>query len=412
MNVLRYDVVVVGGGVVGACFVRGLMKFKNIRIAWVDPKLVGEGVRFHEEGLQSLRTFTLTQNSVAFLRDLNCFPERDARVFESMRVWDEASGRKGGFCRFDRQGGLAVVVDSGALHHALWRGCWEGTAKAASVDVDEIPATVVGVTLENRGHVQRVTLRGETDEKVVDGRLVVIADGARSPTRARLGFPWFVKDYGQRALVANVRTHFESPVAWQRFLPTGPIALLPTANPNIANLIWTNLKLETRRLESASRSCQLQLFNQALSTTSLPSDAERPPKLDAIVGPTGAFNLFLGHATRYVGTRSLLIGDAAHSVHPLAGQGVNLGIADAGEAAQAIGSAMEVGRDPGDPALLLRIQQTRMFDNVQRLTALHALNDLFGSDREPLASLRSLALRGINKMPLLKRAFIRFADGH
>jgi 2-octaprenylphenol hydroxylase len=209
-------------------------------------------------------------------------------------------------------------------------------------------------------------------------------------------------DYEQRAVVCNLRCQLpHGETAWQRFLPQGPIALLPLADGRVS-IVWsTTPERAAQLLEMDDES-----FRAAVAEA---SDGCLGEMLDA--GPRAAFPLRMRHAPVYTRARYALVGDAAHTVHPLAGQGVNLGFLDAAALAQVVGAGLAAGRDPGDPALLRRYERWRKPENVLAMRAFDGINRLFSNDNPGLGAVRRAGLTLVDRLAPLKGVFIRRAMG-
>jgi 2-octaprenylphenol hydroxylase len=233
----------------------------------------------------------------------------------------------------------------------------------------------------------------------------VAADGALSPTRELLGLRTREWDYGHRAIVTTAR--FErghAHTAWQRFLPTGPLALLPLASASgrLCSIVWSIDEDEADALLAKDD----EAFAAALTTAS-----------EAVLGaatdcsPRRAFPLRQRHAVDYVLPGAALVGDAAHSIHPLAGQGINLGLSDVNVLAEELRRALDRGLAPGRLDVLKRYQRRRKGDNLRMMAAMDGFKRLFEQDAPPLRWLRNAGMRGVGAMPALKRRIIREAMG-
>lgn len=290
---------------------------------------------------------------------------------------------------------FAHMVEGGPLTAALLRAC-DG----------------VGVSLRH-GAVRGVADVPNAIEAELDGgeglrcALVVAADGGRSRLREDAGIGWVAWDYPQSGIVATVahaRDHGGRAV--EHFLPSGPFALLPLASAGTrgyrTSIVWTEaqenvpalvaLHPEDARLE-VERRFGLQLGDIALET------------------PLQAFPLSFGLARRFAAERLALLGDAAHLIHPLAGQGLNLALRDAAALAEGIVDTVRLGLDPGDPAVLRRYERARRFDTVAMAAATDGLNRLFSNDALPVRLLRDLGLGLVDRMDGLKRNVVRQAAG-
>ena len=251
------------------------------------------------------------------------------------------------------------------------------------------------------GAVSAAALSGSRIEAEIAGErrraaLLVAADGARSRLREAAGIGWIGRRYGQMGLVATIahaRDH--AGVAVQHFLPAGPFAILPlsgpgTALPHRSSIVWSEEERRARAL----------LADEAAADAAL---AERfGPDLGAIARetPLGGFPLGIGLARSFVAPRLALLGDAAHEIHPLAGQGLNLGLADAAALAEAVVDAVRLGLDPGGTDVLAAYQRARRFDAVLLATLTDGLNRLFSNDALGARALRDLGLGLVDRSPL------------
>lgn len=233
-------------------------------------------------------------------------------------------------------------------------------------------------------------------------RLVVAADGARSKLRALAGIPAYGWDYDQSGLVATVEHERDHQgVAEQHFLPAGPFAILPLPGRR-SSIVWNESRAGARTLlalepEDLLRQLELR-FTPKLGELRLASRVE-------------AFPFRFQIARRFVGERLALIGDAAHLVHPIAGQGLNLGLRDVAALAEAIVGCMRLGLDPGASAPLAAYQRARRFDVVASGVGMDAMNRLFSNNLGPLRILRDLGLRLVDRAPPLKDLLITEAGG-
>jgi 2-octaprenyl-6-methoxyphenol hydroxylase len=246
-----------------------------------------------------------------------------------------------------------------------------------------------------------------TNGPTIKARLVVAAEGRNSPLRDQAGIPVTRAAYGQRGIVCAIA--HEKPhngVALEHFLPSGPFAQLPMAPtegaPNLSAIVWTE------RTATADRIA-------AMDDTQFTREVARRlgPQLGAIrlVGRRWIYPLSAMHAQHYTGLRLALIGDAAHGIHPIAGQGLNLGFRDILALSDLVLLALESGHDPGSPAILSAYQRRRRPDNLAMLAATDALDRLFSTNNPILRTARDLGIAAVDRIPSLKRAFMRAAMG-
>jgi 2-octaprenyl-6-methoxyphenol hydroxylase len=240
------------------------------------------------------------------------------------------------------------------------------------------------------------------DGSELPARLLVGADGAKSAVREAAGIAIHGWDYDQSAIVTTVaheRDH--NGRAEEHFLPAGPFAILPLTGRR-SSIVWTETKSQAERI------------------VALP-DAEFHAKLEKrfglklgdieVAGPRRAFPLGLFTARSFIADRLALIGDAAHIIHPIAGQGLNMGLRDAAALAEVIADAARLGLDPGGADVLERYQRWRRFDTMSMGVATDGLNRLFSNENDALRIVRDVGLGLVERMPALKRVFIREAAG-
>jgi 2-octaprenyl-6-methoxyphenol hydroxylase len=241
----------------------------------------------------------------------------------------------------------------------------------------------------------------------ITARLVVAAEGRNSPLRNQAGIPVTRAAYGQRGMVcaiAHERPH--NGVALEHFLPSGPFAQLPMAPtegaPNISAIVWTERTATADRIAAMDDTHFTREVARRLGT-----------HLGEIrlIGRRWTYPLSAMHAQRYTDTRLALIGDAAHGIHPIAGQGLNLGFRDIMALSDLVLSALDAGQDPGAPQLLAAYQRRRRPDNLAMLAATDVLDRLFSTNNPILRAARDLGIASVHRLPTLKKAFMRAAMG-
>jgi 2-octaprenyl-6-methoxyphenol hydroxylase len=269
--------------------------------------------------------------------------------------------------------------------------------KARDLGVDLRAGAVAG--FENPGNVVDVSL---ADGEVISARLLVGADGAHSLIRERAGITTRGWNYDQSAIVTTVAHEREhNGRADEHFLPAGPFAILPLTGKR-CSIVWTENTREAQRIV-------------ALPDDEFHKELEKRFGLQLgdlkVIGPRRAFPLGLFTARTFIGDRLALIGDAAHIIHPIAGQGLNMGLRDVAALAEAIADAARLGLDPGGPDVLERYQRWRRFDTMTMGIATDGLNRLFSNHSDVLRFARDIGLGLVERMPVLKRMFIREAAG-
>jgi 2-octaprenyl-6-methoxyphenol hydroxylase len=270
-------------------------------------------------------------------------------------------------------------------------------AKAKELGVELRAGAVAG--FENAGNAVDVNL---ADGAGMSARLLVGADGAQSLIRERAGIAIHGWNYDQSAIVTTVAHEREhNGVAEEHFLPAGPFAILPLAGKR-CSIVWTEAAREAERIV-------------ALPDDEFHNELEKRFGLQLgelkIISPRRAFPLGLFTARTFIGERLALVGDAAHIIHPIAGQGLNMGLRDVAALAEAIADAARLGLDPGGPDVLERYQRWRRFDTMTMGIATDGLNRLFSNHSDALRLARDIGLGLVERMPALKRMFIREAAG-
>ena len=290
---------------------------------------------------------------------------------------------------------FAHMVEAEPLAAALAAACTEaGVTVAATAVRQAVP----------EGAAIRVSL---TTGATVSGDLLVAADGARSSLREAARIGWVGWSYPQRGIVATIghaRPHGGRAV--EHFLPSGPFAILPLPDGadggHRSSIVWTERAHEAEALLSGSpeaiRAAIERRFTLDLGAITL----ERGPTSHALA---------FGMARRFHAPRLALLGDAAHVIHPVAGQGLNLGLAGAAALAEAITGALRLGLDPGAPDVLRAYERARRFDTLAMAAATDGLNRLFSNDALPVRLARDLGLGLVDRMPGLKRFFVSEAAG-
>lgn len=390
----HYDVLIVGGGLVGASLAAALAPTA------LDIGVV-EAVAFTRNAPPSYddRTLALSYGS--------------RRIFEGVGVWAAIAALGAAPIKHihvsdrGRFGVTRLAANDAGLealgyvvtHRALGAALLDAVDRRPNVDWIS-PASVQSVALEDS--CARLRVRTAAAERQLTTRLLVAADGANSPVREAVGMATERVEYRQTAVVSAVSTeHRPGDTAYERFTESGPLALLPADAERYA-IVWT---VPSDRVDSVLSSdddsfrAQLQdCFGERLGRFTR-------------VGRRYAHPLALTRISEHVRPRLVVIGNAAHTLHPVAGQGFNLGLRDVATLAQVIADGVATQTDPGDLALLRRYADARARDNRIMSTFTHALVRLFSNDFPPLAVGRNLGLLAVDLAPPVKRRLIRLTSG-
>jgi len=384
------DAVVVGGGVVGTACALALAR-EGLQVALVEGR---EPAPWSAQK-PDLRVFAFAHDNAALLEALGVWPQvaqARARPYLRMRVWDAAGG---GELAFDAdtlgRRELGWIVENGLLVDRLW-------AALAPAGVQVLcPARVEEMEQDARG----VRLRLD-DGRRIEAAVAIAADGGESTLRTLAGLEVARHDYGQRGVVGYVESERPNEdTAWQRFLDTGPLAVLPF-DRHCSSIVWTLPDAEAERV--------LALDDEAFGRELTHAFAGRLGAMRP-VSPRAAFPLRRQLANDYLAGRVLVLGDAAHVVHPLAGQGVNLGLRDVAALRALLRDALQRRVDWTAPHRLRRWARSRRSENTVAAYGFDAINKLFSNDEMHLTLARGALLGLAGRMPPLLSLFWKRASG-
>ena len=402
-----FDIVIVGAGMVGAALATGLGR-SGFRVALVDR---GSAPEFDPSLPPDIRVSALSAGSERYLNDLDVWPSMlamRATPYARLAVWDETRHplsnllpRKVADVVFDA-GNLSArhlghIVENRITQQALWNS-------AASLNsVSLFPDNAVS-RLENGNNHAAVTLEDGTE---LECQLVVGADGAASGVRELAGIGVTRDQYQQQAMVISVRYQGAvEDITWQGFYPSGPRAFLPLHSAgngeSWASLVWYDSPEQLARLKSLDDRALMAEIQNAF-----------PPELPLLthIEAKASFPIARQHAKTYVNNRVVLAGDAAHTINPLAGQGVNLGFQDALCLQTVIREAKRAGCDLADPAWLTKYERQRRPANRRMMMAMDVFYHLFSNRTPPLHLLRNLGLGATKAMPFARNRVAKYAMG-
>lgn len=394
-----FEIAVAGAGVVGltsAALLATACRLEQVRVTVIDA---GERPTFDAEADVGLRVSAISAGSAAVLARIGVWDEvlkQRHCPYRDMRVWDAAGTVEGPEALRFSAAEFAVPELGFIVENQLLLDELVGCLDNANVDLC-FESRIASIEPEG----QRFKIELECGKKL-HPELLLGADGVRSLVREQAGIPVKSWQYPQRAFVTHLlpqRPHKDT--AWQRFLPTGPIGLLPLHDGRVSTVWSTSPELA----ETALKADEAELA--ALLTE---ASGGVLGNLQPASG-RGAFPLQAQHADRYVMPGLALLGDAAHAVHPLAGQGANLGIADADQLANVVAKALEHGESPGDMPTLRRYERARKGENGTMLHFVDGLNRLFSNESKELAHLRGRGMRLFNKSGPIRNHAVQVALG-
>jgi 2-octaprenyl-3-methyl-6-methoxy-1,4-benzoquinol hydroxylase len=386
----NYDVLIVGGGMVGAtlgCSLGG----SRLRVAVIEE---APPPPFAPDQAHDLRVSAISVASASILRTIGAWEGIAGRrycPFRRMRVWEETGDVE--FRSEDiNEPVLGYIVENRVIQLALL----DRLREFSNV---EVLSSVKARTIDYAPRGSKIELE---DGRVLAGRLLVAADGGFSKVRQIAGMGVSGWDYEQHALVLTVDTAYgQQDITWQRFTPNGPLAFLPLDGPH-ASLVWYERPDRVRQLRALPEEALLDELTRAF-----------PPCLGELagLGAVGSFPLKRQHALGYAKEGVALIGDAAHMIHPLAGQGVNIGLLDAASLAQVLIAARADGQDPGSSRVLRNYESMCRSNNLVMMTTMDLFYRVFGNANPPLKFFRNLGLGLAERISPAKKAVMRYAMG-
>ncbi|XP_034051060.1 ubiquinone biosynthesis monooxygenase COQ6, mitochondrial [Thalassophryne amazonica] len=433
-----YDVIISGGGMVGSAMACSL---------GMDPNLNGKKILLLEAGnkkemdkvpkMYSTRVSSISPGSATLLSGIGVWDhitKMRCKPYKKMQVWDACSDALITFDKENLQDEMAYIVENDVIVAALTKqldSLSDNVHVKYRSKIVKYTWPMIHQVVDSIPWVQVTLANGET----LQAKLLIGADGPNSMVRQELGIHTVKWDYDQAAVVAvlHLSEPTENSVAWQRFLPTGPIAMLPLSD-TLSSLVWSTnhhlakelLELDEESFVDAVNSAFWSnenhsefmekagvLFHSTMSVLmpSAGSPRQLPPSV-AKIGPKSRvmFPLGMGHASEYIRHRVALIGDAAHRVHPLAGQGANLGFGDVACLTQLLSQAVFNGKDLGAMQHLLEYETERQRCNLPMMAAIDFMKRLYSTSASPVVLLRTFGLQATNMMPVLKEQIMAFAS--
>lgn len=391
---MTYDIVIIGGGMVGATVACALSQRTSLSIAILEAHPDAhpwDASQYHHRvsaiSLSSQRIFSAINSWAPIL-------QKRVSPFTKMAVWDAASTAAIHFDSRDiATSQLGFIIENNAIQTSLM------DALSACSNVNLI-APVALKSYEN--HADFVEFDTENHGKI-RAKLAIAADGAHSWLREKAGISITKKDYAQSAIVTTVTTELpHEKTARQVFLSSGPLAFLPLNEAHESSIVWA---LPTEEAEN-----MLALEDELFKTALANAFDNRLGKITSIQ-KRHVFPLSQQQANSYIAPRVALVGDAAHTMHPLAGQGVNVGLLDAASLVDVITNAVNQRRDFASHATLRRYERWRKADNALMLNGIDVIKSVFANDKPIIKSARSVGLQLTESIQPLKNLFIRYAMG-
>lgn len=431
----HYDIIIGGGGMVGTTLAAALAKNKTL----ADKKvLLLEGAPefqgFNPTGPFLNRVSAINRNSIELFKSIDAWSHIESarcKPVKQMQVWESSSDALIQFQHDNFASDVACIIENDLILDAVY---------------DTVRKSAPNVQILNKARIECVSLPRKSGEanshvKLQDGRsfsceLLIGADGANSVVRKEMGMDVFSLNYDRMGLVATLELNTEegcdNSVAWQRFLPTGPVALLPLSERH-SSLVWSTTVPHAKELLAMEPSqfvdalneafCRqyprvdvadkaLQALNAFFGNNKSQYQRQYPPRVCGVKERSRAtFPLGFLHASSYVCNGAALVGDAAHRVHPLAGQGVNLGFSDVRLLVETLSAGAYAGFRLGDTQHLIKYERKCLAKNVPIMIGIHGLHTLYSTQFSPVVLLRSLGLQLTENLPQVKNLFMKQAMG-
>ncbi len=382
-----YDIVIIGGGIVGATAALLLAKNPTLSIAILDA----------QSNALTSRVSAFSLASETIFKKINAWQNIRAESispYTHMHVFEEKNQAKIDFdCSDIHENALGYIIEDHAVRNALHKTFSEHE------NIHFIHPVKL-ISLEEKKDCIEIHA---DDNKTFSGKLVIGADGANSWVRAQTKIDLQTFDYDHTAIVATVKTEkSHEKTAWQRFLLQGPLAFLPLTHPHTSSIVWSMPPDQAKKL--------LALDNASFQTILSESFENKLGKVTEI-SERAAFPLQMRHVKNYIKPRIALIGDAAHTIHPMAGLGVNMGIQDARILSQIIFENIEKNRDFSSMHNLRRFERACRYQNAILLKSIELLHYGFTSDKTLVQTLRSFGLNFTDRVSFLKNFFASYAAG-
>jgi 2-octaprenylphenol hydroxylase len=390
----KVDIIVVGCGIAGATAAIALAQNTSLQILILDSKPL---IPTWQENKFDSRVNAISPAAQRIFQQLDVWSAITAKrisPFKKMQIYDGAGNGKLHFnCRDIHTPEMGFIVEENAIKESLWE-------KLRTLPNIRLLAPVeLAALTEHKDYIELVT----SDKQCFHARLLIAADGGLSWIREQANIELNTHQYHHEAIVCTVRTQKpHQQTAWQRFLTTGILAFLPLPDAHASSIVWSTTQAHANTLRTLDDEAFKQALTQAFAHLGEVTE----------VSPRVSFNLQMRHTRQYVKARMALIGDAAHTIHPLAGQGVNLGLLDAASLTEVVLQAIAKKRDFASLSTLRRYERWRKAENAAMLGFVGAIKDLFGNETAAVKSIRNLGLNMINNVQSIKNFFANYAAGN
>ena len=387
-----FDVVISGAGIVGLTLALGL-KSSGLKVAVIDPKAKVQQLSAEPE----LRVSAINVASQRVFEEIgvwNAITKQRVQAYSHMMVWDKDS-----FASIDfdhkqvNESSLGHIVENLAITNALLELAMSSTHISLLLDdsVAKVDTNEQGCFIQT------------SKNELLATKLLVGADGGQSKVREQANMPQTYWDYEQTAIVATVKTELvHDNCARQVFTEAGPLALLPLFNEHLCSIVWS---------QDTVRGNELLALNDEQFSQALTAAFDNRLGVTALVSERKSFPLTMRYTRQWLKQRQVVLGDAAHTIHPLAGQGANLGILEAQELAHVLDSLHKEQKDIGDMQNLRAFERSCKSEAVKMIATMEGFKRLFHGTNPVLKLVRGFGLSAVNQMPLLKQKIILQAMG-
>jgi len=393
----KFDVLIVGGGMVGLTLALALRQQSQLSIAIVDSNVPTDLAEQPENRVSAINM--ASQQIFANLNVWDLIKNQRLQSYQHMRIWDKHGYGKLNFNAEDvDQKNLGWIIENKVIRNSLWQ----------KAQADEGINFFTDQALTNLAMGDNEVFASFAAGTPILAKLVVGADGAHSWVREQMNMPIAFQDYDHHAIVGTVEcAQGHNNMAWQVFLPEGPLAFLPLFNSQLASIVWSTTPEEAQRLQALS----IDDFSKEITAAS-------DGKLGNVklISKLSSFPLTMRLAHDFVKGKVILVGDAAHTIHPLAGQGVNLGLLDAAACAQTLTEQAEKGESLTSEIALKNYSRWRKSEAAEMIAAMATIKNIFSEQpfnlpASPVKFIRGIGMSILDNVAPVKKVMIKQALG-